>query len=289
MEDDISTHSLTKRLTTTGKVPAWLYFVFQLTASRRGWRTASRSWQCTEWFQLTASRRGWHRCWPLWVLRYLFQLTASRRGWPHPLVLLSVNTHYFNSQPHEEADYTSVVWTMKRNYFNSQPHEEADPLCVNSPSWQRNISTHSLTKRLTKRVHYTFDAIIVFQLTASRRGWRAALSALQEICSFQLTASRRGWRQIRHINLHLRRPFQLTASRRGWRGSTLRAAMELGNFNSQPHEEADSAAVIPNCSDFISTHSLTKRLTIWSGLILLCFHISTHSLTKRLTKKVPNR
>ena len=37
--------------------------------------------------------------------------------------------------------------------------------------------------------------------------------------------------------------------------------------------------------DDISTHSLTRRLTITSGLSDVISHISTHSLTRRLTKE----
>ena len=33
---------------------------------------------------------------------------------------------HFNSQPHEEADFTGIVFPLARAYFNSQPHEEAD-------------------------------------------------------------------------------------------------------------------------------------------------------------------
>ena len=58
------------------------------------------------------------------------------------------------------------------------------------------------------------------------------------------------------------RLFQLTASRRGWPWSTLRCQK----------------------SGSISTHSLTKRLTIFFAFGLTGFYISTHSLTKRLTK-----
>ena len=78
-------------------------------------------------------------------------------------------------------------------------------------------------------------------------------------------------------------------------------------FNSQPHKEADSALIrfpvttflfqltasqggwpqlpilLSVCSD-ISTHSLTRRLTLGIFLINLLITISTHSLTRRLTR-----
>ena len=99
-----------------------------------------------------------------------FQLTASRRGWPslkhkcrksmsistHSLTkrltmhskLTRLNQFYFNSQPHEEADNLINTCVLVKTHFNSQPHEEADFYWL----WKRNhpdISTHSLTKRLT--------------------------------------------------------------------------------------------------------------------------------------------
>ena len=99
--------------------------------------------------------------------------------------------------------------------------------------------------------------------------------------------------------------FQLTASRRGWPKRNL-ASLHFLHFNSQPHEEADSAYNIFSFhSWYISTHSLTKRLTTWRRNRYLTFWhfnsqpheeadeywkemgfeyiISTHSLTKRLT------
>ena len=75
---------------------------------------------------------------------------------------------YFNSQPHEEADAAHRAQEIAKQYFNSQPHEEADEIPVYY--WEKeNISTHSLTKRLTEAFE---DAGItaIFQLTASRRG-----------------------------------------------------------------------------------------------------------------------
>ena len=79
------------------------------------------------------------------------------------------------------------------------------------------------------------------------------------------------------------------------------------HFNSQPHEEADnSQSCTPFSCGSISTHSLTRRLTVhYLNLILVVSHfnsqpheeaddgqsidadivsISTHSLTRRLTE-----
>ena len=56
-------------------------------------------------------------------------------------------------------------------------------------------------------------------------------------------------------------------------------------FNSQPHKEADYLLVNIIIHQFISTHSLTRRLTtiVFINNNRLC--ISTHSLTRRLTRK----
>ena len=82
------------------------------------------------------------------VRLFVFQLTASRRGWRPVLLHSSCRVSYFNSQPYEEADLppvprehsldisthsltkrlTSDIWHTEffHRYFNSQPHEEAD-------------------------------------------------------------------------------------------------------------------------------------------------------------------
>ena len=143
-----------------------------------------------------------------------------------------MSNHYFNSQPHEEADaivaarrmvqkefqltasrrgwQDSFSGLVKQGNFNSQPHEEADEMIMYSVTLIC-ISTHSLTKRLT---------------------------------------------------VFFNRYFELTASRRGWPAQPKRHRLGK-HFNSQPHEEADLQAYA--CTDGlkqISTHSLTKRLTM---------------------------
>ena len=121
---------------------------------------------------------------------------------------------YFNSQPHEEADLMGLEWCLLKRYFNSQPHEEADYYGTGCGQ-VLNISTHSLTKRLTSYLKYTIR-FQTFQLTASRRGWQSITNILILHSSFQLTASRRGWLSFyRRAKKALQ--FQLTASRRGWR------------------------------------------------------------------------
>ena len=121
-----------------------------------------------------------------------FQLTASRRGWPiasaTSLMDSPISTHSLTKRltlPH-------LSEFAQPYYFNSQPHEEAD--CLLSYSWSKiYISTHSLTKRLTMHLLSEYN-FILFQLTASRRGWQSSSACFLKIMLFQLTASRRGWR-----------------------------------------------------------------------------------------------
>ena len=100
-----------------------------------------------------------------------FQLTASRRGWPslkhkcrksmsistHSLTkrltmhskLTRLNQFYFNSQPHEEADF---YWLWKRYHPDISTHSLTKRLTTTMPTktnYHIGISTHSLTKRLT--------------------------------------------------------------------------------------------------------------------------------------------
>ena len=122
----ISTHSLTKRLTTLLVSVAFRYVKFQLTASRRGWRFPELILNYLIAFQLTASRRGWQGADGKSSYTWIFQLTASRRGW-HLLPYIRIAPmKYFNSQPHEEADWAVNACFLIDSYFNSQPHEEAD-------------------------------------------------------------------------------------------------------------------------------------------------------------------
>ena len=80
----------------------------------------------------------------------------------------SVIDRYFNSQPHEEADVNAVKEMSIDDNFNSQPHEEADPHGRYATNTQ-GISTHSLTRRLT-RIWLRRWEFKIFQLTASRGG-----------------------------------------------------------------------------------------------------------------------
>ena len=209
-----------------------------------------------------------------------FQLTASRRGWRW-------NYRRWNARSCISTHSLTKRLTSRYSIVNVRTNISTHSLTkrlTGSPSSNKLcflISTHSLTKRLTNKI-ISICWIIIFQLTASRRGWRRIIE-----CNF------------------LSPIFQLTASRRGWPPKPLRSYLVL-HFNSQPHEEADTVKILSYFGIFISTHSLTKRLTgshkrhHWnyrhfnsqpheeadlelqkqlSDVVV----ISTHSLTKRLT------
>ena len=85
---------------------------------------------------------------------YISTHSLTRRLTPQTPFLL-IRLHYFNSQPHEEADTDLTRLIQQMNYFNSQPHEEADIRMVCDRFWM-DISTHSLTRRLTFGVFRCF-------------------------------------------------------------------------------------------------------------------------------------
>ena len=76
---------------------------------------------------------------------------------------------YFNSQPHKEADRGTLGSTGSMGHFNSQPHKEAD--LINGKGLNvTDISTHSLTRRLTVLAVNMIHLHSIFQLTASQGG-----------------------------------------------------------------------------------------------------------------------
>ena len=121
------------------------------------------------------------------------------------------------------------------------------------------ISTHSLTRRLTRTA--LFKAVgSQFQLTASQGGWRSLTLFFSASVLFQLTASQGGW-LIQLLPDTAVLVFQLTASQGGWQ---MRNRIHIW-------------------SSAISTHSLTRRLTLSIIFFFRFVTISTHSLTRRLT------
>ena len=122
---------------------------------------------------------------------------------------------YFNSQPHEEADLGVLVVAIPLAHFNSQPHEEADGLTYRSLTGLSDISTHSLTKRLTEIKKLTFSEVYIstHSLTKRLTGVAQATGDISLISTHSLTK-------------------RLTAP-----GTSV--LLMDSDFNSQPHEEAD--------------------------------------------------
>ena len=187
----ISTHILTKRMTQR-VLRQHLIELFQLTSSRRGWR--SKNNRCKSWKSISThilTKRMTMYLSRLMEVFWSFQLTSSRRGWRNDGRSCSWRI-YFNSHPHEEDDGRHAGFCKEYSHFNSHPHEEDDFL-----GWIcflcSDISTHILTKRMTEnwsqeRVRLTYFnshpheeddlkagllslCLLLFQLTSSRRGW----------------------------------------------------------------------------------------------------------------------
>ena len=210
----ISTHSLTKRLTTRTLISG-MASIFQLTASRRGWRLCSQSKDIPRIFQLTASRRGWHIT-TGYAYRYTYISTHSLTKRLTQLINCekqnsNISTHSLTKRLTRTTRKTVKKW----KYFNSQPHEEADDAGKLVLFYDGEISTHSLTKRLTaaKRI-------------ASRPA-RYFNSQPHEEADKDWFAK---GRFIKHFNSQ---PHE-EADRR-----TAAQTINQRNFNSQPHEEAD--------------------------------------------------
>ena len=143
-------------------------------------------------------------------------------------------------------------------YFNSQPHEEADTT-VSCGLRRMDISTHSLTRRLTRSTVSSVVNRIISTHSLTRRLTidGSARATWLQISTHSLT---------RRLTIHLR-----TMSN------------QKRHFNSQPHEEADNNLLLKLRKRRISTHSLTRRLTRSTVSSVVNRIISTHSLTRRLT------
>ena len=171
--------------------------------------------------------------------RNVFQLTASRRGWrensSNQFPLLVISTHSLTkrltrNRYRSRKPYAFQLTASRRGWLQPGRH----------PGRHVHISTHSLTKRLTGHF-FTCTENHIFQLTASRRGWPRKGDITKYTTLFQLTASRRGWRglpmtrwSLRHFNSQPHEEADATAC---W------PKAYDGNFNSQPHEEADDLMI----------------------------------------------
>ena len=190
--------------------------------------------------------------------KQIFQLTSSRRGWRLTRWSI-VQESYFNSHPHEEDD-DDTISKMRGETISTHILTKRMTSRACSIWHDKSISTHILTKRMTvsestrkeRRKYFNshpheeddirfrniWRTASAFQLTSSRRGWHEGDTESLKVMAFQLTSSRRGWLFFR--------------AQRIWKGY----------FNSHPHEEDDKELWQLFLEESISTHILTKRMTI---------------------------
>ena len=267
--------------------------IFQLTASRGGWRhrllifwdrnTISThsltrrltyvSFHCNPFIYISThslTRRLTVDCGLLMDMTVTFQLTASRGGWHR-----SYGTPFIG-QPFQltasRGGWRNVgILLSIIGYFNSQPHEEADKKALKANFDDYIISTHSLTRRLTlvnmslKKINLHFNSQPHEEADYLSGNQKTTLNL------FQLTASRGGWQSPDAAD-NCFCTFQLTASRGGWRGICHKALPPHKHFNSQPHEEADR-----KCCQFLSnlvTFQLTASRGGWQCSVTLLEEIS---------------
>ena len=129
-----------------------------------------------------------------------------------------------------------------------------------------------------------------FQLTRSRGAWHARRNYATQCwnfnshaheerdlfqqynelntCKFQLTRSRGAWLFLIHVAI-LSKKFQLTRSRGAWLSLVCIWSAENKDFNSHAHEERDPLPLGTSPTLRISTHTLTRSVTI----IVYCYHV----------------
>ena len=120
----------------------------------------------------------------------------------------------FNSQPHKEADERAKLFGNRPKHFNSQPHKEAD-LFLHTRIPLDNISTHSLTRRLT---YLTLTGIHLLSISTHSLTRRLTSDVINN--------------QIYEVISTHSLTRRLTVS-------TIIFPSDLRYFNSQPHKEAD--------------------------------------------------
>ena len=147
----------------------------------------------------------------MWML---FQLTASQGGWQKPHITGSGKKYISTHSLTRRLTLYHCYNLFPKTYFNSQPHKEADCFWRASCFCAWCISTHSLTRRLTEDRLLRKSVICISTHSLTRR-LTIKRPYYSGIWTFQLTASQGGWQNFW---------MWMTAS---------------GNFNSQPHKEAD--------------------------------------------------
>ena len=97
---------------------------------------------------------------------------------------------HFNSHPHEEDDRIRLCFHNVELYFNSHPHEE-DDIIQDFPAPSGNISTHILTKRMTKSLRiYRGGLFISTHILTKRMTTEAGEMKVEEEISTHILTKR---------------------------------------------------------------------------------------------------
>ena len=170
---------------------------------------------------------------------------------------------------------------------------------------RQGISTHILTKRMTNMKSHSFGLMNISTHILTKRMTLTDNNVLRPVL-FQLTSSRRGWRYMQGQTVVSHRISTHILTKR------MTSIPEIPtnppcHFNSHPHEEDDCIIPVNTSSSkafqltssrrgwltlcgwllytqHISTHILTKRMTVTLNSVTVWEYISTHILTKRMTE-----
>ena len=168
--------------------------LFQLTSSRRGWRTVI----CCAGLNSVISTHILTKRMTLMAEKirktgHISTHILTKRMTPPSCHRTSLRGH-FNSHPHEEDDESvRRRWRSSKN-FNSHPHEEDDGKSILTRKMRGYFNSHPHEE--DDFFFFTCGLFGLFQLTSSRRGWRPLLFHMVAREIFQLTSSRRGWQAI---------------------------------------------------------------------------------------------
>ena len=209
-----------------------------------------------------------------------FQLTASQGGW-----LVSVRRGFtasnFNSQPHKEADGLSQLDHWQGNRFQLTASQGGWLILASSSPILAGISTHSLTRRLTRN-----DIFIKTKNWISTHSLTRRLTDLtpvehkkkRSISTHSLTRRLTWWSSQglsqRYFNSQPHKEADYNQSPESYL---------FYYFNSQPHKEADDMHAALEYAQKV--FQLTASQGGWRirNLRMMSLQISTHSLTRRLT------
>ena len=123
-----------------------------------------------------------------------------------------------------------------------------------------DLSTHILTRRMTMAVNPADGSIDLSTHILTRRMTTVFCSCFS-VKSFQLTSSQGGWRLM------------------------IMCIIGRWTFNSHPHKEDDILFIWSATFGYdLSTHILTRRMTLAFWNSFLISSLSTHILTRRMTQ-----